>query len=121
MDGSYELYSSSNVIRPVHTLHVLEAPYGPPSVSQSSRCICSSCSTRSTPSKIAVDARPLPLTVGPHLVVDEALVFVVGAFAEMSEDVSRICDIIAHHLARTHVPCYNGDAKRTKGMYRQRI
>ena len=31
------------------------------------------------------------------------LVFVVGAFAEMSEDVSRICDIIAHDLARTHV------------------
>jgi len=31
------------------------------------------------------------------------LVFVVGAFAEMPEDVSRICDIIAHDLARTHV------------------
>ena len=31
------------------------------------------------------------------------LVFVMGAFAEMSEDVSRICDIIAHDLARTHV------------------
>jgi len=31
------------------------------------------------------------------------LVFVVGAFAEMSEDVSRICDIIALDLARTHV------------------
>ena len=49
------------------------------------------------------------------------LVFVVGAFAEMSEDVSRICDIIAHDLARTHVSYYNGDAKRTKGMCRQRI
>jgi len=49
------------------------------------------------------------------------LVFVVGAFAEMSEDVSRICDIIAHDLARTHVSYYNDDAKRTKGMYRQRI
>ena len=48
-------------------------------------------------------------------------VFVVGAFAEMSEDVSRICDIIAHDLARTHVSFYNDDAKRTKGIYRQRI
>ena len=48
------------------------------------------------------------------------LVFVVGAFAEMSEDVSRICDIITHDLARTHVSYYNDDAKRTKGMYRQR-
>ena len=45
----------------------------------------------------------------------------MGAFAEMSEDVSRICDIIAHELARTHVSYYNDDAKRTKGMYRQRI
>ena len=49
------------------------------------------------------------------------LVFVVGTFAEMSEDVSRICDIIAHDLARTHVSYYNGDAKRTKGMHMQRI
>jgi len=49
------------------------------------------------------------------------LVFVMGAFAEMSEDVSRICDITAHDLARTHVSYYNDDAKRTKGMYRQRI
>ena len=49
------------------------------------------------------------------------LVFVVNAFAEMSEDVSRICNIIAHDLARIHVSYYNGDAKRTKGMYRQRI
>ena len=49
------------------------------------------------------------------------LVFVVGAFAEMSEDVSRICGIIAHDLARTHVSYYNDDARRTKGMYRQRI
>ena len=49
------------------------------------------------------------------------LVFVMGAFAEMSEDVSRICGIIAHDLARTHVSHYNDDAKRTKGMYRQRI
>jgi len=31
------------------------------------------------------------------------LVFVEGAFAEMSEDVSRICGIIANDLARTHV------------------
>ena len=44
----------------------------------------------------------------------------MGAFAEMSEDVSRICVIIAHDLARTHVSYYNDDAKRTKGMYRQR-
>ena len=49
------------------------------------------------------------------------LVFVVGAFAEMSEDVSRICDTIAHDLARAHVSYCNDDAKRTKGMYRQRI
>ena len=49
------------------------------------------------------------------------LVFVMGAFAEMPGDVSRICDIIAHELARTHVSYYNDDAKRTKGMYRQRI
>ena len=48
------------------------------------------------------------------------LVFVMGAFAEMSEDVSRICGIIAHDLARTHVSYYNGDSKHTKGMYRQR-
>ena len=48
------------------------------------------------------------------------LVFVMGAFAEMSEDVSRICGIIAHDLARTHVSYYNDDAKRTKGMYGQR-
>ena len=45
----------------------------------------------------------------------------VGAFAEMSKDVSRICDITAHDLARTHVSYYNDDAKRIKGMYRQRI
>jgi len=49
------------------------------------------------------------------------LVFVVGAFAEMSGDVSRICGITAHDLARTHVSYYNDDSKRTKGMYRQRI
>jgi len=49
------------------------------------------------------------------------LVFVVGASAEMPEDLSRICDIIAHDLARTHVSYYNDDAERTKGMYRQRI
>ena len=46
---------------------------------------------------------------------------VMGAFAEMSEDVSRICDIIAQDLARTHVSFYNDNTKRTKGMYRQRI
>jgi len=49
------------------------------------------------------------------------LVFVVGAFAEMSEDVSHICGIIAHDLARIHVSYYNSDAKLTKGMYMQRI
>ena len=49
------------------------------------------------------------------------LVFVMGAFGEMSGDVSRICDIIAHELARIHVSYHNDDAKRTKGMYRQRI
>ena len=38
------------------------------------------------------------------------LVFVVDAFAEMSEDVSRICDITAHD-----------HAKRAKSMYRQHI
>ena len=52
----------------------------------------------------------------------QKMVVVVGAFAEMSEDVSRICGIIAHDLARTHVSyCNDDDAKRTKGMYRQRI
>ena len=49
------------------------------------------------------------------------LVFVMGAFAEISGDVSRICGIIAHELAHTHVSYYSDDAKRTKGMYRQRI
>ena len=34
------------------------------------------------------------------------LVFVVGAFVEMSEDVSRTCGITAHVLARTHVSYY---------------
>ena len=49
------------------------------------------------------------------------LVFAMGAFAEMSRDVNRICGIIAHELASTHVSYYSDDAKRTKGMYRQRI
>jgi len=40
----------------------------------------------------------------------------MGAFAEMPEDVSRICDIIAHDLARIHVSYYNNDSKLTKGM-----
>ena len=39
----------------------------------------------------------------------------------MPGDVSRICDIIAHDLARTHVSYYNDDAKRIKDIYRQRI
>ena len=34
----------------------------------------------------------------------------VGAFAEMPEDVSCICGIIAYDLARTHVSYYNNDA-----------
>ena len=51
----------------------------------------------------------------------QVLIFVVGAFAEMSEDVSRICGITAHDLARTHVSYYNNDARRTKGMCRQPI
>jgi len=46
---------------------------------------------------------------------------VVGKFAEMPEDVSRISDITAHDLARTNVSYYNGDAKRIKGMFRQCI
>ena len=49
------------------------------------------------------------------------LVFVMGAFGEMSGDVRRICDIIAHELARILVSYHSDDAKRTKGMYRQRI
>jgi hypothetical protein len=44
----------------------------------------------------------------------------MGAFVEMSEDVSHICDIIAHELAQTQVPYYSDAAKRTKGIYRQR-
>ena len=47
------------------------------------------------------------------------LVFVVGAFAEMPEDVSRICSIIAHDLAWTHVSYYNDDAKRTIVLQRR--
>jgi len=31
------------------------------------------------------------------------LVFAMGAFAEMSGDVSRICDIIAHDLTRIRI------------------
>ena len=48
------------------------------------------------------------------------LVFVMGAFVKMSGDVSCLCDIIAHELARIHVSYHNDDAKRTKGMYWQR-
>ena len=51
----------------------------------------------------------------------QVLVFVMCAFAEMPGDVSRICDIIAHELAGTHVSYYSDDAKRTKGIYRKRI
>ena len=46
------------------------------------------------------------------------LVFVMGAFGEMSGDVSRICD---NKLARIYVPYHSDNTKRTKGMYRQRI
>ena len=49
------------------------------------------------------------------------LAFVMGAFGEMSGDVSRIFETIAHELARIHVSYHNGDAKRTKRMYRQLI
>ena len=49
------------------------------------------------------------------------MVFVMGAFGEMPGDASRFCDIIAHELARIYVSYHNDDAKRTKGMYRQRI
>ena len=48
------------------------------------------------------------------------LVFVMSAFAEMPGDVSRICGIIAHDLARTQAFYYSGSAKRTKGTYMQR-
>ena len=40
----------------------------------------------------------------------------MGAFAEMPEDVSRICGIIAHDLVRTHVLYYNDDTKHTQGL-----
>ena len=37
--------------------------------------------------------------------------------AEVSGDLSRICDITAHELARTHASYYyNNDSKRTKGV-----
>jgi len=39
------------------------------------------------------------------------LFFVIDAFAKISGDVIRICGIIAHDLARTHVSYCNGDAK----------
>ena len=51
----------------------------------------------------------------------QVLVFVMGAFAEMSEDVNRICEIIAHELARAHVSYHSNDAKRPKGLCRQRV
>ena len=41
----------------------------------------------------------------------------IGAFAEMPGDVSRICVTTAHELARTSASHYNDHAKRTKGMY----
>ena len=43
----------------------------------------------------------------------------MGMFAEMPGHVSRICDIITHDLAWTHVSYYNDDSKRAKGMYRE--
>ena len=39
----------------------------------------------------------------------------------MSGDMSRICDIIAHDLAWTQISYYSNYAKRTKGIFRQRI
>ena len=42
-----------------------------------------------------------------------------GATEDGAEDVSRICGILAHDLARTKASYYNNDAKRTKGMYGQ--
>ena len=45
------------------------------------------------------------------------VVFVMGAFAEMSGDVSRICVTIARELARTSASHYNDHAKQSKGMY----
>ena len=36
-----------------------------------------------------------------------------GRVWEMPRDVSRICDIIAHELARLHVSYHSDDAKRT--------
>ena len=44
----------------------------------------------------------------------------MGAFAEMSWEVSQIIEITAYHLARTHVSYYNDDAKHTEGMYRRK-
>ena len=37
---------------------------------------------------------------GPYV-----LAIVMGVFAEMPGDVSRICNFTAHDLARTHVSC----------------
>ena len=46
------------------------------------------------------------------------LVFVTGAFAEMPEDVSRICGITARDLAQTHVSYFtteeHGELRRAK-------
>jgi len=49
------------------------------------------------------------------------LVFVMCEFTEMPGYVSRICEITAHDLARTHVSYYNDRSNHTKGMHRQRI
>jgi len=65
--------------------------------------------------------RPMVAALKRHNGGGRMLVFVMGKFAGMSEDVSRICEIIPHDLARTHVSYYNDDAKRIKGMFRQRI
>jgi len=51
----------------------------------------------------------------------KVLVPVVGAFAEMSSDVSAIADLIATALAADHVQFYNASAKQSKGMFTQRI
>jgi len=43
------------------------------------------------------------------------LVFVMSACAKIPGDVSRVCGIIFHDLARIHVSYYNDDAKCTTG------
>jgi len=51
----------------------------------------------------------------------KVLVPVVGAFAEMSSDIKAIADLIAAALAADHAQFYNESAKKSKGMFTQRI